>query len=479
MEPIDYDRELQHMEKLLVLKRYREAGQIGGRVFENLLRDLYIKIKSNAEMAEVTTSGGVEEKLSGVETDSTSLTLDELVELFGDGPRHAMSESRRGAAIIRAKGVPLKKLLEIKNRCAISVYLPEADEIQLLYSSTKTLLNELGVPDTSSPTRTSGVPRQTVVPGSEDQHFCSNCNEPVKKHWKVCPVCETALGQFSCPQCGQTVKGNWKRCPECNARLLCPNCGQRIPLGQQQCPACAPAHHPAIIAEPVTGMEFVLIPAGTFRMGDAFGEGLEDETPLHEVRLSCFYLGKTPVTQGQWQQVMRTNPSLFKKSPQHPVEQVTWGDVEAFIRGLTEMNAGKYQFRLPSEAEWEYAARSGGKDQKYCGGNDAEVVACYESNSNGSTQPVSQKAPNGLGIYDMSGNVWEWCRDVYHPKAYLNHAPENPVWAGAGTQRVIRGGSWNLDAWSVRCARRLGYPVDYYGPGLGFRLVLKISDLKK
>jgi formylglycine-generating enzyme required for sulfatase activity len=226
-------------------------------------------------------------------------------------------------------------------------------------------------------------------------------------------------------------------------------------------------------------MKFVLIPAGTFRMGDVFGEGLENETPPHEVRLSCFHLGKTPVTQGQWQQVMHTNPSFFVKSAQHPVEQVTWGDVEAFIRGLTQMNAGKYRFRLPSEAEWEYAARSGGQDQKYAGGNDAEAVAWYEFNSNASTQPVGQKAPNGLGIYDMSGNVWEWCRDVYHPQAYLNHALENPVWTGAGTERVIRGGSWNLDAWSARCARRFGYPVDYYGPGLGFRLVLELSDLKR
>jgi formylglycine-generating enzyme required for sulfatase activity len=220
-------------------------------------------------------------------------------------------------------------------------------------------------------------------------------------------------------------------------------------------------------------MAFVRIPGGTFRMGDTFGDGLGNETPVHEVRVNPFHLAKFPVTQGQWKQVMKTNPSLFKKSDRHPVEQVTWSDVEAFVNALTEMNRGQYKFRLPAEAEWEYAARSGGKDQKFAGGNDAAAVAWYEQNSNGSTQLVGKKAPNGVGLYDMSGNVWEWCRDVYNPNAYRNHAEENPVWTQAGPERVIRGGSWNLDSWSVRCARRYGYPVDCYGSGLGFRLVLE------
>jgi formylglycine-generating enzyme required for sulfatase activity len=467
------------MEKLLAAKRYREAGQIGGRIFENLLKNLYDQIKPNAGKTAVTTIASPEEKLEGFDTDSTNLNLDGLVEQFSEGGRLAMIQSDRVPAIIRAKGIPFKKLLEIRNRCAISVYLPQADEIQLLYSSIKTLIDEMGVADTSSPSSTSEMPRPTALPGSDDQHFCPNCKEPVRNHWKLCPVCETVLDQFSCPQCTRSVKANWKLCPECNARLLCSNCGQRIPHGQQQCSNCKPAQQPAIITEPVTAMEFVQIPAGTFKMGDAFGEGIEDETPLHDVRLRCFRLGITPVTQGQWLQVMHANPSLFKKSARHPVEQVTWDDVQAFIRGLTEMNAGKYKFRLPSEAEWEYAARSGGKIQKYSGGNDAEAVAWFELNSNGSTQPVGRKTSNGLGIYDMSGNVWEWCQDVYHPQAYRNHALENPVWTAAGKERVIRGGSWNLDAWGARCTRRLGYPVDYYGPGLGFRLVLELFDVKK
>jgi len=184
--------------------------------------------------------------------------------------------------------------------------------------------------------------------------------------------------------------------------------------------------------DPVTGMEFIKVPGGTFMMGDILGDNKHNnEKPVHEVQLDDFYIGKYPVTQGQWKRVTGNNPANFQKGDDYPVEQVSWEDVQEFAEKLTEMNRGKYEFRLPTEAEWEYAARSGGKKERYAGGDDIDAVAWYEENSDssrnngkkerdaggddidavawhsgGSTHPVGRKAPNGLGIHDMSGNVW-------------------------------------------------------------------------
>lgn len=217
-------------------------------------------------------------------------------------------------------------------------------------------------------------------------------------------------------------------------------------------------------------MEFVYIPAGTYDMGDLFDEGLDNEKPTHPVSIDAFHLGKFPVTQSQWAAVMPTNPSLFK-GDSNPVEQVCWMDIESFLETLTRKNQGRYRFRLPKEAEWEYAARSGGKKERFAGGPDADVVAWYGENSDGSTHPVGQKKANGLGLFDMSGNVWEWCTDTFRDDAYSGHALKNPCFRDSGREKVIRGGGWNVDAWSVRCSRRFGFPTDYYGPALGFRIV--------
>jgi formylglycine-generating enzyme required for sulfatase activity len=225
--------------------------------------------------------------------------------------------------------------------------------------------------------------------------------------------------------------------------------------------------------DPATGMEFIRVPAGSFQMGDVTGDGAANEQPVHAVTLDEFFIGKFPVTQGQWTAVMSENPSKFQRGDDYPAEQVTWEDVEAFIRRLNEMNAGKFSFSLPSEAQWEYAARSGGKEEEYAGGNDLDALGWFQENSGGATHPVGKKAPNGLGIYDMSGNVWEWCADTFQENAYKSHASANPVCREPGPERALRGGSWSLDAWSARCARRFGFPTDYKGAGLGFRLVCK------
>jgi formylglycine-generating enzyme required for sulfatase activity len=226
--------------------------------------------------------------------------------------------------------------------------------------------------------------------------------------------------------------------------------------------------------EPITGMAFVFVPGGTFSMGDTFDDGAEDEKPVHEVRLTEFYMAACPVTQAQWASLMDENPSGLVAAD-HPVEQVTLTDVRGFIDKLNAATPEAVHFDLPTEAQWEYAARSGGKNERYGGGEDPDSVAWFEDNHTGGTAAVGRKAPNGLGLYDMSGNVWEWCRDLYHAEAYRQHAKRDPVCTRGDTDRVIRGGSWHLDAWSARCSRRFRFDPELFGPALGFRLVMVLG----
>jgi formylglycine-generating enzyme required for sulfatase activity len=223
--------------------------------------------------------------------------------------------------------------------------------------------------------------------------------------------------------------------------------------------------------EHATGMVFVWVPGGCYMMGcgDWDGEGLDDEKPVHEVCVDGFWMGQTAVTQGQWQRVMGSNPSYFKKGDNYPVEQVSWEDAKEYIRKLNGM--GNAKFRLPSEAEWEYAARSGGKAEKYSGGSALDSVAWYSSNSGGSTHPVRTKKDNGLGIYDMSGNVWEWCEAVYTIDTYSQSDKKNPIYDSGGFRRVTRGGSYRGEPFDVRCAGRASSDPADRGDSLGFRLL--------
>ncbi|MBI5234031.1 MAG: formylglycine-generating enzyme family protein [Deltaproteobacteria bacterium] len=217
-------------------------------------------------------------------------------------------------------------------------------------------------------------------------------------------------------------------------------------------------------------MEFVLVLGGCFKMGDTFGDGGSDEKPAHEVCLSPYYIGKYEVTQGQWQSVMGNNPSNFSNCGKNcSVENVSWNDAQEFIRRLNQRE-GTDKYRLPTEAEWEYAARSGGKSEKYSGGDDIDSVAWYDSNSGRRTHTVGTKSPNGIGVYDMSGNVWEWVEDLYDSSYYRNSPKNDPQGPGSGSYRVYRGGSWNNNAKYSRAANRNNYdPGDRYD-GLGFRL---------
>ena len=195
------------------------------------------------------------------------------------------------------------------------------------------------------------------------------------------------------------------------------------------------------IQDEITGMELVYIPAGCFMMGSPPGEKDrdDDEGPVHEVCVDGFWMGKYEVTQGQWKKIMGDNPAKFQKGDKYPVEQVSWEDAQKFITELNKKSGEKY--RLPTEAEWEYAARAGAS-YKYSGGDDLDAVAWYDGNSGNTTHPVGQKKANAFGVYDMSGNVWEWCADWYDGKYYASSPQDNPTGPDSGTRRVLRGGSW-------------------------------------
>ena len=197
--------------------------------------------------------------------------------------------------------------------------------------------------------------------------------------------------------------------------------------------------------------EMIRIPGGSFQMGSNAAEADEDEQPVHTVAIAPFWLGKYEVTQGQWQAVMGGNPSYHKDcGADCPVEQVNWDEVQEFINRLNQQTGGNY--RLPSEAEWEYACRSGGQDEKYCGGNDPEALAWYRDNSGGKTHPVGGKRANGLGLHDMSGNVWEWVSDCRNAN-YQGAPVDGSAWlSGDCRQRLERGGSWGNLPVDIRSA---------------------------
>jgi formylglycine-generating enzyme required for sulfatase activity len=239
----------------------------------------------------------------------------------------------------------------------------------------------------------------------------------------------------------------------------------------------------------------VLVEGGAFQMGIGYG-GEEDEKPVHRVTLRSFYLGVYEVTQKEWIAIMGTNPSTFKGDAL-PVETVSWYEAVEFCNILSrkegytpayrgsgasiicDFNADGY--RLPTEAEWEYAAKGGaGADDppfEYAGGNDVDAVGWHDGNSGGTPQPVGTRLPNSLGLYDMSGNVWEWCWDRYGPYSGASQTdpqgpagPASPQALQAEALRTDRGGSWNHGAQFLRSANRDAYIPSYRYWLLGFRL---------
>ena len=202
----------------------------------------------------------------------------------------------------------------------------------------------------------------------------------------------------------------------------------------------------------------ILVEGGTFEMGATEEQGHDDpdenEYPVHVVNLSPYYICQTEVTQDLWTIVMGTNPSLILGDMTLPADCIKWDMCQDFIHALNEYLDNKFEIRMPTEAEWEFAARGGNKSlgYKYSGSDDVDEVAWYESNSDKKTHPVGTKKPNELGIYDMSGNIWEWCSDWIG--AYQPEEQTNPVGPAEGSHHVMRGGSWTYDHTFCRVSRR-------------------------
>ena len=234
----------------------------------------------------------------------------------------------------------------------------------------------------------------------------------------------------------------------------------------------------------------VHVAGGTFKMGSTYRDAHYDEKTIHDVTLSDYYICQHTVTQQQWQKIKGNNPSYFN-GDNLPVGNVSWYDSVEYCNALSRhyglkecylingttvslLNGGRGGFRLPTEAEWEFAARGGKKSRnfKYAGSDHLDEVAWYDGNSNSKTHPVCQKKSNELGLYDMSGNVWEWCWDWYD--SYPSSPQSNPLGASSGARRVRRGGSWNYDFARCRVSyRNFNAPDDrdYY---FGLRLVFAL-----
>ena len=235
--------------------------------------------------------------------------------------------------------------------------------------------------------------------------------------------------------------------------------------------------------------DMLLVEGGEYLMGDADEEALDREKPVHRVKLFTFYLGKYPVTQAVWRAVMEAspdptkageNPSRFK-GENRPVEQVSWNDVQKFLKKLNSLT--KQDYRLPTEAEWEFAARGGlhSEEYLYAGSDKLRQVGWYDENRDDETHEVGQKLKNELGLYDMSGNVYEWCYDWYDEKyyeeCYKKGVVEDPQGPVQGDYRVVRGGSYFGSALNCRAASRHGHGPANRGSSFGFRLALSLQSV--
>ncbi len=291
-------------------------------------------------------------------------------------------------------------------------------------------------------------------------------------------------GTMNCPVCGETNDISSLYCPRCGwafvpftskkldeKRL---NTHRRLWSGLASSNK-APEEPTEILPEPIKEIidNMVEVEGGTFIMGATPEQGEEafnDEKPPHKVTVSTFHIGRYPVTQEQWKAVMGSNPSYFQ-GERHPVEQVNWMDCQDFVEKLSKITGLK--FRLPTEAEWEYAARGGkkGKGYKYSGGNMLSQIAWYNENSGGTSHEVGQKAPNELGLYDMSGNIWEWVQDWKGD--FTNEEQMNPKGPEEGDERICRGGGWNREHDRCRVSYRGDDLPDLRYRSLGLRVVME------
>ena len=247
---------------------------------------------------------------------------------------------------------------------------------------------------------------------------------------------------------------------------------------------------PTHLQLPLPDLEMVYVEGGTFDMGDAVGDLWDACRPVHPVQVSSFYIGKYQVTQRLWQQVMSNNPAQFK-GEKRPVETITWWEAKQFIDWLNRMKAIKDYltgqgllnafFRLPYEAEWEFAARGGTYSQgyTYCGSDKLKQVGWHGESNSRETQDVGLLLANELGLFDMSGNVWEWCKDKYgwdfYKKCKAKGMVTDPSGPGKSQHRVVRGGSYLDDADNCHPAYRNGDSPNYQSDHFGFRVCLSLQ----
>lgn len=246
--------------------------------------------------------------------------------------------------------------------------------------------------------------------------------------------------------------------------LLCPTLGDN---------ACAAFDH---VGKNSIGMEFLKIPAGMFLMGAGHDNADADESPAHPVTISqSFYLGRCEVTQAQWKQIMGNNPSQYQ-GDDNPVENVSWNEVQEFIRRLNEKESTD-SYRLPTEAEWEYAARAGIGANFFFGEEASDIIfyAWYNFNSGGSSHQVGMKKTNAFGLHDIYGNVSEWVQDMYDERYYAQSPAIDPSGPVYGARRVARGCSWNNGVTLCRSAQRFAFEPDERQGFVGFRLLREMK----
>lgn len=303
---------------------------------------------------------------------------------------------------------------------------------------------------------------------------CPKCNKEVKDTWNVCPFCMQLLSVQKCTVCGAEVKLDWKACPKCGT--LVGAAAQPAGSGKTAETDNSPLQAGSKKTLEVKGVafDFCWIPPGEFLMGS---EDEETAKPMHVVQISKgFWMGRTPVTQRQWQALMDSNPSKFKNRDDHPVENVSWDDCQKFIGRMNQL--ANRRFRLPTEAQWEYACRAGTTGEYY---GLLDEIGWYKDNSNGSTKEVAKLKANAWGLYDMLGNVMEWCQDWYDYSdagwEYYAISPlQDPQGPISGSYRVCRGSYWGHIASSLYVAYRTGYDpgLHYHDGSHGFRLVMEL-----
>lgn len=335
-------------------------------------------------------------------------------------------------------------------------------------------------PDDYSPTTANGCPGSPVEMPDADSDGVFDINDD-------CPFAYGPFTTFGCPDTdGDGIRDSDDVCPDQVGQYFdgCPDSdGDNIPDPDDKCPweagekanwgcpeigftaKAITAPDTKASSHPILG-DMVLVVGGDFQMGSAYGD--EDEGPVHTVNLSDYYIGQTEVTQAQWRAVMGEVPAYFAGCDDCPVERVSWEEIQAFLGRLNNLS-GANLYRLPTEAEWEYAARGGnqGRGYVFSGSNDIDAVAWHALNSSGRTHAVKGKMANELGLFDMTGNVWEWCVEWYKPYS-------EGVTAGTSRYRVNRGGSWHLTPRQSRVTYRDGIAPREKSYMLGFRVVREI-----